>query len=127
MAYRTKAILHIKLFEKARTSQEKAEQRQKILENLRLAEGVYPQDTSLYKLQITFSSDADKLKALQSSLQKIMSENMIVPRTDILFYVSEALEAKDKKLAQQFLDKAKEWYQVSRMIDTAQEMIDNGA
>lgn len=124
MSYRTKAILHIKLYEKARTAQEKEEQKIAIFENVSLAQKAYPQDSSLYKLQIVFSPEKEKLSVVQRALLKIINENISVPRSDILFYVAEALKAKEKPLALQFLNKAKDWYQYSRIITTAQEMID---
>lgn len=123
LAYKTKAILHIKLFEKGRTPEEKEQERILIIENLELAAKQFPTDSSLYKLTIAFSPSDRKKQVTIKNLNKIIEDNILVSRQDINFFVQQALSIKQKELAQQFLDKAKEWYQYSRAIDNAQEAI----
>lgn len=127
LAFKTKAILHIKLMERKRSDAEKNEQRQLILKNFNLALEREPQDVTLYKLLIIFSPPATKSKQLQLSLNKIMKDNIIIPRSDIVFYVEQAVDLKEEALAISFLEKAREWYPQSRIISAAQNYIDSHA
>jgi hypothetical protein len=124
LAYKTLAVIHIKLFEKARTPEERERQRQKILDNIAKAIDRYPSDTSLYKMQIGFADGPQKAQIVSDSLNKIISGNIIVPRVDIPIYVHKAVETKQYDLAQKFIDKAKEWYKLSKLLTGAQEYLD---
>lgn len=124
LVYKTKAILHIKLFERASTQEAKDLQRQKILDDLTKAIEGYPQDHALYKMMVAFSPEKQKSKVLSSALKKIVDENIVVPRTDIGFYVEEAAKVQQFESAQLLLDKQREWYRYSRIINTAQEFLD---
>lgn len=123
MAIRTKAILHIKLYEKARHEAQREEQRQAITALVLKAAEVYPQDSSLYKLRITFATDSEKPQVIKEVLETIIKKEIQVPRSDLIFYVTAAVETQQKEIAQQFMDKARTWYPYSRVMDTAQEMI----
>jgi len=124
LAYKTLAVIHIKLFERARTPEEREMQRQKILDNIAKAIDRYPSDTSLYKMQIGFADGPQKAQIVGDSLNKILVGNIIIPRIDIPIYVQKAVETKQYDLAQKFIDKAHEWYQVSRLLTRAQEYLD---
>ena len=124
LAHKAKSILHIKLYERARSAKEREEQRQEIMLHLGRAIQKYPQDESLYKLQIIFASDCNKGKVLEASLNKIIDDNIIIARSDLSFYVAEAVEAKNFPLAQKFIDKARDWYQYSRVVNSAQDYLD---
>lgn len=124
LAYKTKAVLHIKLMERKRSEDDRKLQREAVLLNLNKALELNPQDVTLYKLLITFSFPHLKAEQVRLCLNKIMEENMIIPRSDVLFYVQQAIEVKDKALAQRFIDRAREWYQQSRIITAAQSYID---
>ena len=123
MAYRTKAVLHIKLFEKARTEVEKEKQREAIFVNIQKASRLNPEDSSAYKLMIVFSKEEEKAEIVKISLQKIVSESILIPRADLLFYVNAAVTTKQRDLARKFIDKAKEWYKQSRLVDHAEELL----
>lgn len=123
LAYKAKAILHIKLFERGYAGQEKEKERQYVLENLHLAGEKNPGDISLYKLIILFSIDQQKANAVVSYLNKIIGRNMIISRPDIVFYVQQAVLVNQLELAQKFIDKAAEWYQYSRVINSAQDYL----
>jgi tetratricopeptide (TPR) repeat protein len=124
MAYRTQAVLHIKLYERARTSEEREVQAKLIYEKVMLAIKANPQDPSLYKMMISFAPVDQKPQIISSALKKIVSDNIIVPRADIQFYVREAVSARQKESAQLFVNKAREWYQFSKVVNAAQELID---
>jgi len=123
LAYKTKAILHIKLLERKRSESERQFHRQQAILNFECALSLQPKDTTLYKLLITFSSAEAKEECVRQCLNKIIEENIIIPRSDILFYVHEAGSVKNKALAEQFLDKARQWYRESRIISSAENYL----
>lgn len=123
LAYKTKAILHIKIFEREPKGDLREQERAKIVDNLKAAIQSYPQDGSLYKLMLQFAPEALKPSFVETYLNKIIDDNIMVPRTDIPFYVQQAVAKKDFKLAQKFIDKAQEWYQFSRMVNASQEYL----
>lgn len=124
LAYKTKAIIHIKLFERAGTSEAKDLERQKIIDELLKAMEIYPQDHTLYKMTIAFSPENQKEMVVHNALKKIVESNMMVPRMDIGFYVEEAVKTHQYHEAQQLLDQQREWYRYSRIINAAQEFLD---
>lgn len=124
LAYKVKAVLHVKLFEKCHDTSDREFHRKEILTSLSKALERQPKDTSLYKFLILFSSEEQKAEILRTCLNKIIDKNIILPRSDIAFYVEEAVKAKDLILARRFVDKARSWYQYSRVINAAQQYID---
>jgi hypothetical protein len=124
MSYRTQAVLHIKLYERARTAEERDLEAKLIYEKVMKAANANPRDPSLYRMMISFAPSGQKSQVISSALKKIVSDNIIVPRADIVFYVSEAVNNQQKEIAQQFVDVAKGWYQYSKVIIVAQELID---
>lgn len=123
LAYKTKAILHIKLLERRRTESERQKERCEVIAHFEKAIACEPSDLTLYKLLITFSSPEIKAKQVVQCLNKIIAGNMMVPRSDIIFYVQEAVDADERVLAQKFIDKAQIWYPQSRLVATAQEYV----
>ncbi len=121
---KTKALLNIKLYEMTSTPKEKEIYRQNIEKHLNLAIKVFPEDTNLYKLAISFSSPLEKESLVKNSMELLIKQNITVPRHEIIFYVRNALDVKLNSLAQQFIDKAKIWYPYSRAINTAQTYLD---
>ena len=120
---KTLAVLHILLYERSSLPHEREKQQQEIILFLKEAIVKFPEDTSLYKMSIAYAPQKEKESIVVGSLNKIIERNMITPRKDILFYVQEAVNSKQYDLAQRFLDKARQWYPVSRLIDEAQTYI----
>lgn len=125
LSYKTKGILHIKLMERRRDEALRKAERAAALQDFELALALEPKDESLYRLLITFSFPETKSEQAQRCLNKIVEGNIIVSRSDIMFYVQAAIEAKDVVLAQRFVDKARVWYAQSKIVDAAQIYIDN--
>ncbi len=123
MAYKTKAILHLKLFERARSAQEKEKQRKALIENVESASALNHADTALYRLIIAFATPAEKPGQTKAVLNKIVNENIIVPRADIFFYAQQAIENQQFELAQRFVNAARQWYAHSKQVDAAQNFI----
>jgi hypothetical protein len=125
LANKTHAILYIKLFERAQTVEKRETFRKLIASHLLGAEAKEPRDISLYKLQIAFCSSEEKAEIVLRCLNKIIEGNIIIPRSEIQFYVQHAVDSRQKDLAQKFVNKARQWHQSSRIIDTAQKFLDS--
>lgn len=124
LAYKSKAALHIKLMERSRSADDREKQKERILKNAKLAVEHYPQDTTLYKLILMFTKDGDRATVLGLYLRKIIDSNIVIPRSDVAFYVEQAVTTGQWGLAQQFINKAREWYAFSKGIDAAQHYLD---
>lgn len=126
LSYKTRAILHIKLYERARTKECKDLHRDRILALTEKSLERYRSDRSLYKVMIAFSADYDSRRhSIMTFLPMIIDQNVIIPRCDILFYVKQAIAIQHPELAQRLIDKAREWYQYSKAIEQAQHYIDS--
>lgn len=125
LVFKTKAILYIKLFERSKTEKERELRREKILENTIKAIEKNSRDESLYKLMIVYAKEDAKEKTVITYLNKIINSNIIIPRADIAFYVQQAVLVCQLDLAQHFIDKAREWYQFSKVINAAQQFLDS--
>jgi hypothetical protein len=124
MAYKTKAILYIKLYERSLNADEKEKNRKKIIDNVQKAMEKNGDDCALYKLRMMFAAEEEKTPIVSLYLNKIIDRPMIVARADIAFFVHQAVEEKLWNVAQRFIDKAKETYQYSRVVLAAQEFLD---
>ncbi len=124
LAYKTKAILHIKLFERYYPGEVKESHRKAIQENLAKATNIYPKDSSIYRLIMTYCNENEKNEVVRSCLSKILEKDLIVPRSELEFYVQRAIENEDIELTQRFFKRAQEWYQFSRAVSTAQHLLE---
>lgn len=123
LAYKTKAVLHIKLYERAKTPAEKEYERELILQNLAQAKKLYPQDFSLYKMEIVFSENSAQDDMLAKNVKELIKSNYAIPRTELPFYFDELFAHGQIQLAQELTKKAREWYPFSRTLDAAEEFI----
>lgn len=127
LAWKTKAILHLKLFERAKTETERAHERSLLLSYLRKAEEAYPFDYTLYKMQIAFSQsieDTQEKEALKLRiLNKIPTLSMMPSRGDTLYFMKLAQLTGNKELLARWCSQAKEWYPDSRSL---QQFGENG-
>lgn len=125
LAYKTQAILWIKLFERDLPGSSKELKREQILENLYQASEAYPYDTSLYRLMILYSSEQSRPDAVLEGLNKIISKDIVIPRGELEFYMKHALSLNDKSHALQLIDKASIWYPYSRTVEKAKSEINS--
>lgn len=125
LAFKTKAVLHIKLLERLREEMGRSNQKQLIVSNLTQALEREPLDTSIYRLLISFSPDEKKREQVQLCLNKIINGNIMIPRSELIFYVIEAVDANERELAQRFIGRATEWYPKSRLVASAQNYLDS--
>lgn len=124
LAQKIKGVVHIKLFERLNDATARNQQRQQALRHFQRAQELNPHDPNLSKLLIGFSDPNDRTAAIKQQLTHLIQTNVRVPRTDIHYYVQEAIRAELYELAKQFLERAKEWYQFSRVIESAEKLLD---
>lgn len=125
LAEKTKGILHIKLYERAKTAAEKEKERGAIYQEFQKAKELQPDDSSLYRLQIAYAPNEMKLKILEQNLKEIIEHDRVIPRSDLSFYFNQLLEYGQNSLAKEFLEKARHWYPYSRTLTAASEMIES--
>lgn len=123
LAFKAKAILHAKLYERAKTEKEKEAERGLILHNLEQAKKIYPKDISLYKMEIVFSENSAQDDMIAKNVKELIKGNYIIPRTELPFYFDALFAHGHIELAQELTKKAREWYPFSRTIDSAEEFI----
>jgi hypothetical protein len=123
LTYKTQAILHIKLFEREASLKSKDEQRQLVYEYITKAMEQNPQDISLYKIGLSFTLAGEQKSVLKTYLNQIIEKNIVIPRHDVAAFVQQAIEFNELDLAQKIVDKSREWYQYSRVIDEVQHSL----
>jgi hypothetical protein len=124
LVFKTKAIIHYKLFEKASTEDERSIQSILIYKNALEALNRYSKDHSLSKLAIAFAPEEKKTTIIRDCLNKILMDNIILPRADISFYLQHAISSDNDDLAEQLINRAQSWYQYSRTIDAAKKVLE---
>lgn len=122
-AYKGKAALHAQLYARRRTLEERQIQQEKIIQNLENAVQSFPKDTTLYKMIVVFAPENKKKTLINRYLNKIIEENIIIPRREVVFYVHQAIAVNETPLAKRFLNKSREWHPNSRSLDAAQHFI----
>lgn len=124
LSYKTKAALHIRLFEKAPKNAEREIEREGAYQNIVKAIEANPSDLSLFKAAMLFAPESNRPELVKFYMLRIIDQKIPVPRSDIAFFVRQAIETKQIDIAQKFVDKSREWYQYSRSVNEAQEYID---
>ncbi len=125
LAHKSKALLSLKLWQRGRIPAEREELRQAVSKNTALAIAQNPKDASLYRMAISFASEAEKAAVVAASLNNIVQGNIMIAREDLSFYVQAAISSGHRDLAQDFVNSARSWYTRSRAVDHAQKMIDS--
>jgi len=125
MADKTLAVLHIKLYERLLPGEAKERERKEILLNLQNALLKNPSDHMLYKMMIAFAPEVSRRELVDTTLNTMIREKVVYPRTDLLFYVKIALATGNRPLAQQFVDYSKGLFGYSRSLEAAQRMLDS--
>ncbi len=123
MAHKTRAILRMMLWERAKSQVERERQRIFLMHDLREALTRNSKDSTLYKLLIVMSDDDKRAGVLHTYLQELLDSDTVIPRADIFYYVSEALAYDEKELAEQVVAKGKDWYAYSRAVVEAERLL----
>jgi|GEM_PF-1744511 len=121
LAHKIKGMLHIKIAERLSDESERERERMQATACFKKAVLANDQDFSLYKMIVALSGD--KRAALVSTLENFIAKDVAIPRRDIYFYVEQALAVDEGPLAQAFVEKAVQWYPVSRSVEAAKELL----
>jgi len=121
LSYKTQGILHLKLYDRRKTLEEKERERAQVLLYFNKAKELYPQDPSLYKMEIAFSLDKERI--LETDLKEIIDKDIVIPRADLSFYIDQLFAYGKNELAAEFLAKARKWYPYSRTLDAADDIV----
>jgi hypothetical protein len=124
LAQKTRGIVHIKLFERLNDPEAREVQRELALQHFQAAQKLNAGDYGLCKLLICFSSQDNRATAVRQQITHLLQENVMVPRSDIQFYTQEAIRTNEYDLAKQFLDRAKQWYRSSKIVDAAERLLE---
>lgn len=124
LSYKSQAILHVKLMERAKTPEDKEQQRALVLQDLQLAKERYPKDTSIYRMQIAFANPDAREAILKRNLKEIIDQSIVIPRVDLSFYFDQLFAYREKELALDLLTKARGWYPYSRTLDSVKQMLE---
>ncbi|GAB4227367.1 MAG: hypothetical protein Tsb0021_04180 [Chlamydiales bacterium] len=123
ISYKTQAVLYSILYGKTAEKEEKERLRQSIEVYIRKALKHCHNDSGLYKMLITYCSSSEKKAVIQETIKNILSSEVIIPRSEILFFVREALKVQEKDHAREFVRKAKKWYDYSRHLKEAEQLV----
>ena len=124
MSHKTKGVLFVLLYEKA-TSQElrKKMNRAAILE-MQKALHLYPEDVHVHKILFMLASSDNRKEIVDDVFGVIFSKNIQINRSLLPLYVNQALIMKDPDLAERFIEKARSWYETSRILQQLQQIVD---
>lgn len=125
MSYKTQGVIASLILQRAKSPEEKEVWRRQALTSLGHALEICPQDKGLHKMLVYTASEKEKVQVVQLVFRKIIEANTPIERTEIPFYINHAISVKEFELAQQLLDKAKTWYEYSRIIQEMQDLIVN--
>lgn len=123
LAYKTKGILYLRLSHHGKSAEERQLFQKEAFDCLTIALNRNSQDSSLYKVLIFLAKDEKKNALILSYLQKMVDNKVELPRSDIFFYVREAVLLGALELGQAIIDRGRTLYEYSRSITAAQEYL----
>lgn len=126
LAYKAQAVLHTLLLGKATSEEEKAFHKKEIYRCVQSALRSEGRDASLYKMLIVYADKGEQKQKVVEALESIIEKNVVVPRGDVVFYVEKAASNGEVEAALRFLEKAKEWYAYSRVLQQAEDLLVEG-
>lgn len=123
MAHKTKGVIASLILQRARSLEEKDLWRNRALTSLNRAMNICPEDIGLHRMYMFTASDKERKEAVQKVFALVLDKNIQIPRTEIPLYIQYALAVDELNRAELLLDKAKTWYEYSRIIQQMQELI----
>ncbi len=125
LASKIQGILSLRLCAQSKTVEERTRFQDSARRHLSQALQSNPSDAGLYKTLVFLAKDSNDTNAIHEYLRQIVSQKVVIPRTEIYFYVQEALQFDDFVLGQEIIDQAKSHYNFSRAIKEAQNYLDH--
>lgn len=123
MAYKTQGVVASLILQRAKSAEEKEHWRKEALTHFQKAMQLCPEDTGLCRMMIFTATDKERKEVVRLVISHIIDTNSKIARGDIPFYINYALLVDEKELAERLLDKAKTWYEYSRIIQEMQTLI----
>lgn len=124
MAHKTKGVVASLLFQRSRDIETREKWRRDAIDHLKRALALMPKDKGLHRMLLTTASDKDRTVLVELVIRTIVDHNIVIGRQEIPYYVNHALMVQKPELAQLLIDKAKSWYEYSRIIEQMQTQID---
>ncbi len=123
MSHKTQGVIASLIFQRAKAQEEKNVWRKKAINSFIASMKLCPEDMGLHKMLIHTATDTERKDVVKLVLGQVMQNDSKLPRTEIPFYINHALWVGEVELAQRLLDKAKTWYEYSRIIQEMQDLI----
>ena len=124
LSFKMQGTLATLIAERAKTPEEKAAWKARAMDSFKNAFNEYEADLQLHKMMIYTANEGEKREVIQLIIGKIIEKNVQICRTELPFYVTHALRVQDSESAQRLIDKAKSWYEYSRIIDQLQQQVE---
>lgn len=124
MAHKTKGVVASLLFQRAKSLEEKDIWRKKALEHFAKGMALLPEDRALHKMMIYTAADSERKAIVHQVIEQICQADVKIPRGELAFYINHALWVDETLLAERLIDKAKSWYEYSRMLQEMQQLVD---
>ncbi len=123
MALKTEGVIESLIFQRTKKPEAKEHWRKKALQSFRDSLQKNPHDVSLHKMIIYTASDNEKKEVISFVLTQIIEHNVEINRREIPFYINNALLVDEVLLAESLIDKAKTWYEYSRILDEMDQQV----
>jgi tetratricopeptide (TPR) repeat protein len=123
LAYKIQGVLILRLAHHGKTDEERRRYQEEAFRYLSLALDKNEKDPGLYKVLYFLAKEEKKKKLTRDYLEKIVENQVVLPRADIFFYVREAVALGAFETGQGIIDQAKKHYEFSRAIAAAQDYL----
>ncbi len=123
MAHKTEGVIASSIFQRAKEPEVKEIWRKRAIESFKISLKKNPHDISLHKMLIYTASDNEKKEILSFVCSEVLAHNVMLARREIPFYINNLLLVEEVLLAESLIDKAKTWYEYSRILDEMQELV----
>ncbi|MFC2049450.1 hypothetical protein ACFLR2_02105 [Chlamydiota bacterium] len=123
LAHKTKGILYLRLSQRNYCPEERKAFQQEALQCLTRALERNPHDANLYKILVFLAKDEENEPQIRAYLHKMVENQTPIPRSDICFYVKEAVALGEWGVGQAIIDQARSLYDYSRAVSAAQEYL----
>lgn len=123
ISYKARAILCLRLMHFAKLGEEREHFRAQGIHFIEKAMEKNGSDSGLYKMRLILAHERKDREKVALLLTQFIDREVEVPRSDILFYVNEALWVEKRDLAEKIVAKAAALYDYSRAVQAAQDFL----
>lgn len=123
LSLKTQGILLLRLSMVAKDEGRRGTLKREAVHRLREALNKYKKDPTLYRLLFHFAKEMKEIKEQISLLEEMVNNRIVIPRSDLYFYVKEACDLGDIALAEKIVTYAEELYEYSRGLTAARDYV----